>query len=137
MMFVYADNAQPPDGNPPEHYAVHITPAHTTLTAGDVADITTVPPGQVVYAMQHVGEAWAEFDGCAANLAGHGMQTVTVGTGANTSPNTKLWQWTGCDDESGGSTGAVDLYILPGSHGIEPRVEDDGRAFAFLNSHPG
>ena len=102
-----------------------------------MAEITTGSSSQVYYAMQHVGETWAYWDGCAANLVGRSAQTVTVGAAPNTSAGTKLWQWTGCRDDHGGTSGAVDLYLLPGSHGIEPRVQDDGRAFQFLVQHPG
>jgi hypothetical protein len=87
--------------------------------------------------MQHVGEAFAYWAGCGNNLVGRSRQLVTVGIAPNTSPNTQLWQWNGCLDKHGGTTGNVDLYILPGAHGIEPRVQDDGRAFQFLSSHSG
>ena len=136
-MYVYADKAQVPQGNPVENYAVHNTPSHPTLTSADAADITAVRPAQVYYAMEHVGEAWAFWNGCADNLVGHTAQILTVGVAPNTSPGTKLWQWTGCRDEAGATSGEVDLYIIPGSHGVEPEVQDDGRAYNFLVQHPG
>jgi hypothetical protein len=136
-MYVYADKAQLPDGNPAEHYAVHNTPSHPVLDAADVHAITALPPGQIYYAMQHVGEAWAYWNGCANNLEGHDVQTVTVGLPPLQTPNTQLWRWTGCRDERGGTTGGVELYIMPGSHGIERQAQDDGKAYQFLVAHPG
>jgi hypothetical protein len=136
-MYVYANGAQVPDGNPLEHYAVHLTPTHRTLTPADISDIEALRPSQIYYAMQHVGEAWADWNGCGSNLSGFTNQTVTVGVSPNNSPGTKLWRWTGCRDESGHASGEVDLYIVPGSHGVERRVQDDGRAFQFLRDHAG
>lgn len=138
QMYVYANQAQNPQGSPVENYHVHVTPTHTSLTSADIANIVTLPsPQQNHYAMEHVGEAFAYWNGCANNLVGRTAQNVTVGIAPNTSPNTQLWQWTACGDKRGGTSGDVDLYILPGPHGIEPRVMDDGRAFQFLDDHVG
>jgi hypothetical protein len=87
--------------------------------------------------MQHVGEAWAYWNGCGDNLAGHTAQAVTVGEPTTGVATGKLWRWTGCRGEGGATNGGVDLYILSGTHGIEAYVQDDGRAYAFLAQHPG
>jgi hypothetical protein len=136
-MYVFASGAQAPDGNPSEHYAVHVTPSHPSLISADLQDIEAIRPLQVYYSMQHVGEGWADWNGCAANLAGSSYQIVTVGVTPNDSPGTTLWRWTGCHDEAGGRSGGVDLYVMPGGHGVEPRVQDDGSAFRFLMNHWG
>lgn len=134
ILFSFADKAFQPDGSPPENYKLHTAPpTDTSISANDQSQIITGRPGQIYYSMLHIGELWAEWQGCAAKQ--QPMQTLTVGIAPNTSAQTKLYTWTGCRDQVGGQSGEVQVYILPGSHGIEPRVQDDGRAFAFLKRH--